>query len=275
MSDCKPKSSLSRPKLLATDLDGTLIPLNNAADARAALAELTAVLAELSIPLVFVTGRHLESIRNAAKEADLPRPHWIIGDVGTSLYQETGGDYRLSHGFHRRLSELTGNVPASTLADMLTEEPGLRLQEAEKQGAFKLSFYADADECEQLGARLLQWLQERSLPYHTVVSVDPFTGDGLIDLLPVGVNKAFALEWLAEELGLDNESIVFCGDSGNDLAALIAGFRAVLVGNASESLRARVREAHRKAAFEGLLYCASGQSTCGVLEGARHYGLFL
>ena len=73
---------------------------------------------------------------------------------------------------------------------------------------------------------------------------------------------------------------MFCGDSGNDIAPLTAGFRGVLVRNADDQLVAGVnRELESnsdmvvyfaKGDFKGL----NGYYTGGVIEGAYHYGLF-
>ncbi|MCC5834496.1 MAG: HAD-IIB family hydrolase [Opitutales bacterium] len=273
MPDCKPKKPLNRPCLLASDLDGTLIPLKGNDSAKKALQQLDALLEAGSIPLVYVTGRHFDSVCQVMKAESLPRPEWIISDVGSSAYEWSGSGYRLSEAYRDCLGAMTGNVPASKLVPYFESIPGLRLQEDAKQGAFKLSYYTDAEESETLGSVIASRLRTEDLPYHCVVSVDPFNGDGLIDLLPLGVSKAFALEWLARKLGLNKEAVVFAGDSGNDYAALVAGFRAVLVGNASADVREKVSAAHREAGLENCLYCANGQSTSGVLEGARHYGL--
>jgi len=73
---------------------------------------------------------------------------------------------------------------------------------------------------------------------------------------------------------------VFCGDSGNDIFPLTAGFSGVLVRNADEQLVENVQEAMAKnpdlrvyfaqGNFRGL----NGNYTSGVIEGAYHYGLF-
>ena len=73
--------------------------------------------------------------------------------------------------------------------------------------------------------------------------------------------------------------MVFCGDSGNDIFPLTAGFAGVLVRNADDQLVANVRSAmadnpalkvyFAKGEFKGL----SGYYTSGVIEGAYHYGV--
>ena len=69
------------------------------------------------------------------------------------------------------------------------------------------------------------------------------------------------------------EGIVFAGDSGNDYAALTAGFRAILVGNAHQELAERVAEHHRRGGHSDRLYLAREHATAGVLEGCRRFGL--
>ena len=103
---------------------------------------------------------------------------------------------------------------------------------------------------------------------------------GLVDLLPDSATKQTALEYVADEYGCPRNEVVFCGDSGNDIFPLTAGFLGVLVRNADEQLVESVRKAmtdnsagkayFAKGGFMGL----NGYYTSGVLEGADHYGLF-
>jgi HAD superfamily hydrolase (TIGR01484 family) len=66
--------------------------------------------------------------------------------------------------------------------------------------------------------------------------VDPFEGQGLLDFLPRDVSKAYALKWWSDYHGVSHSDVVFAGDSGNDLAALTAGFCAILVANADRGV---------------------------------------
>jgi hydroxymethylpyrimidine pyrophosphatase-like HAD family hydrolase len=145
------------------------------------------------------------------------------------------------------------------------------MQETEKLGPFKLSYYVDASELKFREQLIGNRLEEKGLPYRTISSVDPFNGDGLIDILPKGVSKAYALEWLGKFLDISPEEIIFAGDSGNDFAALVHGFQAILVGNASEELRKNVQAAHQQAGWNDRLYCAKGRSTAGVWEGVTWF----
>ena len=80
--------------------------------------------------------------------------------------------------------------------------------------------------------------------------------------------------------GLGKQDVVFCGDSGNDIFPLTAGFNGVLVRNADAQLVENVKSAiaqnpglsvyFAKGDFKGL----NGYYTSGVIEGAYHYGIF-
>ncbi|MGB1907943.1 MAG: HAD family hydrolase, partial [Spongiibacter sp.] len=67
--------------LLATDLDGTF--LAGDADSRATLYQLIASHPE--IDLVFVTGRGLESVMPLLSDPSIPKPGYIICDVGCTV----------------------------------------------------------------------------------------------------------------------------------------------------------------------------------------------
>jgi sucrose-6F-phosphate phosphohydrolase len=262
------------PTLLATDLDGTLIPLDGEPQNRQDLQTLAALLERLGVALIYVTGRHLESVERAIDEHQMPRPDWLICDVGTSIYQHCDGEhFQLLEAYAQHEDEIIASCPLSELRGRLAAVEGLRLQEDEKQGRFKLSYYVNAEHRQDIVDAVQRRLDGEQLPYSIVASVDPFTGDGLIDLLPSQVSKAHALRWWTQQQGCDPHCLVFAGDSGNDLAALTAGFRAIVVGNADREVAQQVQEHHRRAGWSDRLYLAKRSATSGVLEGCRWFGL--
>ena len=262
----------TRPVLLATDLDGTLIPLAGAASDQHALTLLADLLKRREMSLAFVTGRHFASVQNAIREHKLPLPDWILCDVGTSVFERNAdGEFRPADRYAQKLNQIAGGVEQKTLLDIAASIPNVRPQESEKQSQFKTSFYASQECLDEVVLQLGERLREVAAPYQIISSVDPFNGDGLIDLLPTGVSKAFALEWLCQEQSLSQRSVIFSGDSGNDLAAFNAGYNTVIVGNTAASIVEQVRESHRNAGWSDRLYHASQQATSGVLEGVQHF----
>jgi hydroxymethylpyrimidine pyrophosphatase-like HAD family hydrolase len=93
----------------------------------------------------------------------------------------------------------------------------------------------------------------------------------LIDLLPDGVSKAYSLAWWVESRGEPCESIIYAGDSGNDYAALTAGYQSILVGNADRTLAKKVSDFHQSHGWNDRLFLATQAATSGVLEGFRHF----
>jgi HAD superfamily hydrolase (TIGR01484 family) len=259
------------PLVLATDLDGTLIPLDDSPEHRADLATLEGELAERDAALVYVTGRHLGSVRKVVRHVPLPSPTWILCDVGTTICRVENGRTIASKEYADRLSRIAGGVGLDSLRPDLERIEGLRVQETEKLGPFKLSFYCDGDRVSELTERVEMRLAALDAPYSVVSSVDPFNGSGLVDVLPRGVNKAFALEWWRESQGLCDTSVIYAGDSGNDWDALVAGYRSILVGNACRKLAQRVSDRHAANGWTDRLYLAQKSATSGVLEGWRAF----
>lgn len=284
--------STKRPRVFATDLDGTFIPLDGDNESKVALEQIRGQLATGDVPFAYVSGRHLEYIFEGIIEYGLPIPDYILCDVGTSVYENTAKDlnrrdglnnaptqetlaasFRRSDNFDARLDRIVGDTDIERVRREIGDLPKFRLQEKFKQGRHKLSYYVPAESLDECTANVRTYLDERSLPYGIISSVDPFNGDGLVDVLPKDVSKAFALNWWGESQNYQNDEIVFCGDSGNDYAALVAGYRAVVVGNASRTLAASVLDAHEKANWNDRLYLADRSSTAGVLDGLRWFGL--
>jgi maltooligosyltrehalose trehalohydrolase len=266
--------------ILATDLDGTLIPSDSLCSSdpqQRALEILRQRVLDESLEVIFVTGRHLESVIAVMQSKQLPRPQWIIGDVGSSIYHcdrpTEQQPYRALQAYVNHLDQIVGEFSPQRLVALIPTAEDLRLQEPQKQGRHKLSYYCDAAATERHVAAIGRVLDQCAAPYRIVHSVDPFNGDGLIDLLPLGTDKASALLWWTSFRCYDPGRIVFAGDSGNDYAALTAGFRAILVGNADARLAERVREHHLRAGRPDQLYLAQGHATAGVLEGCRWFGL--
>jgi len=262
----------THPVFLATDLDGTLIPLTEESDHHQSLVLLADLLKKHEMSLAFVTGRHFASVQKAIMQFDLPQPDWILCDVGTSAYERcSDGTFRHVDRYAQKLHAIAGGVEQEQLFDLITVIPRLRPQEPEKQSPFKTSFYAAPEYIDDIVSQLGDRLLRKRTPVQIISSIDPFTSEGLIDLLPVGVSKAFALDWLCGERNLSHQSVIFAGDSGNDLAAFNAGYNTVLVGNTADSIVAQVLKTHSNAGWQDRLYHASQHATSGVLEGVLHF----
>ncbi|MFN3160124.1 MAG: HAD-IIB family hydrolase [Rubinisphaera brasiliensis] len=260
---------------LATDLDGTFIPLEDEPRNRSDLKTLTELLERHHVPLIYVTGRHLESVLDKAHEQELPRPEWMICDVGTSIYRKNdNGDLRPVEPYYEFQHEIVDGFELSDIAKVIEQWPGLRRQEEEKQGPYKLSYYVEQEVLEDRAAQLGEWLKQQQAPWEYIHSVDPFTGDGLLDVVPTAISKAKALEWWCDFAETDHRGVVFAGDSGNDYAAFIAGYRTIVVANTDRAIAEKVRDEHARRGYENRLHLATQKATSGVLEGCHAFGVF-
>jgi sucrose-6F-phosphate phosphohydrolase len=266
-------------KILATDLDRTLLPNGSwpaDADAIERFNELTE---QHDIMVVYVTGRNLALTEAAIEEFGIRHPHVLIGDVGTSIRQFENGHWHDYKGWDTLIRQQSPNWEAEAIRRAVTDIDGLIEQEREHCGPFKQSYYLDH------GNRnaILKDVQDRIKDRYSEVmiySYDSQADKGLLDLLPNSATKQTALEFLADEMDIDKSEVVFCGDSGNDVFPLTAGFSGVMVRNADDQLVEHVMQAveadpglrvyHASGGFKGL----NGYYTSGVIEGAYHYGLF-
>lgn len=258
--------------VLASDMDGTFIPLDDSQENQRDLQVLSCELSRRGVELLYVTGRHFELAMDAVQTHGLPLPAWLICDVGTSLYHRGGDDsFCIDQHYAQHLQDIVGSLSAEALSQQLAGIDGISLQPAEKQGRFKLSYDCDASRLQERCDRVQERLIQVQAPYRIIASVDPFTGGGLIDLLPSNVSKAYALRWWVSSHERPADSVMFAGDSGNDLAALSVGYQSIVVGNAAASLIEQVTRAHREAGWQDRLFLATKPATSGVLQGLRHF----
>ncbi|MDA1066814.1 MAG: HAD-IIB family hydrolase [Verrucomicrobia bacterium] len=272
MNYFNPQKEIS-PRWLATDLDGTLIPLSEHPENVAALQAISEARNRTDIGLVFATGRHYESVLQAIDDYRMPVPDWIICDVGSSIYHQTDRGFETFDSYEDHLVELSGDVDREVIETLLQSIPGLKLQSPDDQQRFKISYESASEIVDGLVDTINGMLKNAGLPYHCMGSLDPFLNCGLLDVLPDGVSKAYALLWLSTHADFTPDEVIFSGDSGNDFAALVSGFRAIIVANASKGLADRVRKVLGPRQLEDRLYVAEGQATSGVLEGCRFFGL--
>lgn len=262
-----------KPDTLVSDLDGTLIPLPDVEQNKEDLTHLSQLREAHKFKLIFATGRSFDSVLGAIEHYALPEPDWIICNVGTSIYEKSGNSFSALHAYHDRLNEICNGVDHCRIEESFKHLTKLRLQPEQNQSDFKISYWCKESELHELLNQINEIQQQESLPYACLGSVDPFNNNGLIDILPKGVDKAYALNWLSELLELKHDQIVYAGDSGNDLAALIDGYASVLVGNANERLRSEVSKLLKENERAGPCYFAENQATSGVLEGIRYFEL--
>lgn len=229
---------------LATDLDGTF--LGGSPSARRQLYHLL-LERPPSSRLIYVTGRGLETVLPLLADPALPRPDYVIADVGATVVKLPDLEP-----VQPLQSSIARRWPGThKVLDALAPFGQLNRQEVPQER--RCSFYSDpegfsllAPAIEKLGCDAL------------------FSAGRYLDVLPKGVNKGATLLALCEQEGLDPSSVVVAGDTLNDLSMYREPFAGIVVGQAETALVDAVRGMKR-------VYVARREGAGGILEGLVHH----
>jgi HAD superfamily hydrolase (TIGR01484 family) len=264
-------------KILATDLDRTLLPNGQWPADEHAISLFNEWTAKQGVLVVYVTGRNLELTEQAIETYGVRHPDILCGDVGTTIRRYVDGEWRVDEGWVAQIHAMSPRWNNAAIRRALSQVAGMREQEPVHLNEFKQSYYVVHDQSESVLAAVDALVGKR-FDEVLVYSHDPESGDGLLDVLPASATKQTSLEFVASHYRAGRD-VVFCGDSGNDVFPLTAGFLGVMVRNADEQLVKQVLAAkrdnpdiriyHAKGNFRGL----NGYYVSGVLEGAFHYGV--
>ncbi len=238
--------ALTRPRLVATDLDGTIVRSDGSVSTRT--REVLLDLDGRGVPVVFVTGRPLRWMGEL----------WsAVGAHGLAIVANGAVVYDVTS---RRVRDVRG----------ITREQGLRLVEVIDQAAPGAVFAIETVDGLRLGdgfqgRRDLSaetprgpiadvWDQDalKVLVRHPVLPFDDFResvtealGDlavpswsmeGLVEISAPGITKAATLGRVSAELGVEAVDVVAFGDMPNDLAMLTWAGTAYAMGNAHPSV---------------------------------------
>jgi len=239
--------------VLATDLDGTFL---HGSDADRAVFYQQIEQQRDRLILVFVTGRHWELIEPLyADNPAVPCPDFIIGDVGTTVYD----------GYGRPIESIQEAIAArwncahDRVKSLLANEPGLSLQRGEF--AYRVSYDYDP-----------QTLRPETIARIHAAGFDVImSADRYLDVMPKGVAKGSTLQALAKLERWPGDRIITAGDSLNDLNLLAAGYRAIVVGNSEPKLITALGD-------RPTVYRSPYPGIWGIADGLQHWqigGVFL
>lgn len=271
--------TLNRNILLCTDLDRTLLPNGKQPESPPARPLFHQLVGRPEVQLAYVSGRDRQLLLDAIAEYDLPVPDYAIADVGTTIYAIHDDQWRIWGQWHDEIGADWGPYTQQSLAELLQDINVLQLQEATKQGKYKLSYYADAKtEQTTLFNTIHQRFDQRGIKANLIWSIDETTHTGLLDILPRSANKLHAIRFLMQEQAYSPDHVVFAGDSGNDLEVLCSDIQAVLVNNATPEVREQALSLAGANGCTAQLYLAggdflgmNGNYAAGILEGVAYY----
>lgn len=244
-------------KLLLLDMDGTTV--NSRLEITKRTCDAVIRLAAAGTVVAIVSGRPTFGLLTAANMLELRRyGGYLVAYNGGSVYacksKETILDQALpvnTAGALQRVANASGCSILSYSGDaIVTDAPdcsyhlheaeinGMRIKYAPDFSIFdteklhKCLFSADPEVILRAEACARNALPDGIEFYRS----DPF----FLEVVPRGVNKGVALQWLAERLHIDQKDAVACGNGLNDIAMFRAAGFGIAMGDAQEEL---IREA--------------------------------
>jgi HAD superfamily hydrolase (TIGR01484 family) len=233
----------ARPRVLATDLDGTLLRSDGSLSDRT--RDAIAAAEDAGIPTLFVTGRPPRRLDGLA---DVVGGHGLaICGNGAFVYDVAARKVVAAHGHDEELM-------ASVVADLRSAVPGIVFAVERADGMGREADFVSTDDrpdrrtigtFEQIATAPVGKLMAR-LPgaehddfmRDVLAVVDgraelAFSGVvGLAEMTPQGITKATGLATWCDGQGIDAADVWACGDMPNDLPMLAWAGRSFAVANA-------------------------------------------
>ena len=265
--------------LLCTDLDRTLLPNGTQSESPQARRMFSKLALNPAISVVYVSGRHRRLIERAINNYKLPPPDFVISDVGTNIYDLREDGWQVWPQWQKEIAQDWNGYQQPQLSEVLRDIRELRLQQLSQQNTFKLSYYVAMHTNQaSLHHTLTNRFRELGIQASLVWSMDEPAGVGLLDILPERATKLHAIEFLRESLGIAPADTLFAGDSNNDMPVLASPIPAVLVANATSTVKEDALAAAVAAKNQQHFYVAqgnylnmNGNYSAGILEGVAHF----
>jgi sucrose-6-phosphatase len=275
-------------RVIATDLDRTLIPNGGHIISKGAMNLFGKLLKKNGVKLVYVTGRNKKLIENAIRRYNMPKPDYVVGFVGVVIYEYKRGKLVEVKSWQKELEKACGQCRRESISKLLRDIKELKEQESKKLHDFKQSYYVSLKVGRSwILRKIRRRLKYRKIDAEVIFSVDVTRKIGLIDILPRKGTKIAALKAVLRLLNVKDKRVMYCGDSGNDLLPLSSGFNAVLVKNAGSDVREELikvverKKLIRKVYFpkgdfevQGFKGKLNGNYVSGIIEGAFHFRVF-
>jgi hydroxymethylpyrimidine pyrophosphatase-like HAD family hydrolase len=234
-----------RPRLVALDIDGTVVDHDGALPE--AVRKAVGMVLDADVPVVLATGRSWHGTQPVFDELGLP-PGPSVASNGAVVVSYPPQEIRKAVTFDPRevIKKVVQFAPGTLIA---VEEIGRGYRLNDHFPGGDLTGEMIIESIEQLSARPVTRIILRdpdrsdedftSLARHLgLQGVTYFVGwSAWLDIAPLGVNKASALQNVADDLGVDPADVLAFGDGRNDIEMLRWAGRGVAIGDAPEDVQ--------------------------------------
>jgi len=241
-------------KLIATDLDGTL--LNEEKKISDRCRESIRRLKEKGKKIVLATGRPMRGILPYIETLDLYDENNYVIIYNGAVVQSTRGDkilfskflslaaykelYDLSKHFSVYIHALSNDLvltpkfnPYTEIESNINNTPVIEgpVDEIDPStNIIKVLFVDDPEKLDAIIPLIPEWVKEK---YSIQRSAPIF-----LEFLDKSVNKGAGVSVVAKELGIKPEEVICVGDAGNDIAMIKYAGLGVAMGNATDEVKA-------------------------------------
>ncbi|MEB3177530.1 MAG: HAD-IIB family hydrolase [Nostocaceae cyanobacterium] len=238
--------------LLATDLDGTFL---GGSDRER--SEFYQYIHEQRsrILLVYVTGRELDRVTELYADPNIPKPDYIIADVGTTIVD--GKTLESISVLQDWVAQTWGNANEQVKA-LLANETGMELQPVNPD--YRVSYYYKP---ESLQASTIQKVIDAG--FDCILSYDIRLDNHYFDVMPKGVSKGPTLLRFLLEINFNADDTITCGDTLNDLSLFETGLKGIAVGNSEPRLVDKIQTMEN-------VYYSPYPGVMGIWDGLKVYG---
>lgn len=238
-----------RTLLLATDLDGTFL----AGDLESRRKLYRLIEAHSEVDLAWVTGRGREGILPLLSDPMLPRPKYLICDVGATVLLAED---------MQPIQPLQAHIEARWPGEQAVNRAmrrfsGLIRQEVPQER--RCSYY-----CDPLHLREIR--QEIEHVAGAIGCRVLYSADRYLDILPGETGKGSTLSALIDAMHVKPDQVLVAGDTLNDLSMYDEGFRGVCVGQSEPAL------IQATATMANVMHAAA-PGCGGILEAFEHFQL--
>jgi len=261
---------MSNKTLIALDIDDTLVPFDHQFLDLEKIRKVGEVIKNIpNCILGYPTGRVLFQTMRAFNEYPIPPANFLICSNGASVFFYETEKWIEDLKYENFLIRQNPDFNREKIAKLLTNTLSF-LQEAEKERQNKMRgvFFVDPEKnLQEAMKEIYELFTSKNIINARLIPAFEFqTGMGIMDVLPKNISKFTGLQYVAKKFDVSEKNIIFAGDGTNDFEVFTSDIKSIVVGNADEKLKQKIKETDSKNT-----YFAKENFGDGIVEGLEYF----